>query len=174
MYSRIWEILNYRGDLMDIFLTVIGAVLMLAGLIGVVAPVLPGIQLSWLGFFIYAWGTGFERISLTVTIVFTVLMLISWAMDYLVQVIGAKKFNASKGGLIGVFIGSMIGIFVFGFWGIILGPVIGAIIGELIVARNIPQAFKSATGTLVGCIAGTLSKMVLILIMAGFFIASLF
>jgi uncharacterized protein YqgC (DUF456 family) len=159
---------------MTVFLIIISSILMLAGLIGVVVPVLPGIQLAWLGLLIYAWGTGFEEISLAITIVFTVLTLLSLLLDYFIQVIGAKKFNASKYGLIGVFIGSTLGIFIFGFWGIILGPVIGAIAGELIAAGNIKQALKSAAGTMVGCIAGNLFKVVLILIMVGFFIASLF
>jgi uncharacterized protein YqgC (DUF456 family) len=145
---------------------------MIAGLIGVVVPILPGIQLAWLGLLIYAWGTGFEKISLITVIVFLILTLLSLLLDYVVQVIGAKKFQASRFGLIGVFLGSLLGVFVFGFWGIILGPIIGAILGELLAARNIQQAFKSATGTVVGCVAGSLLKIVLILIMMGFFIAS--
>jgi uncharacterized protein YqgC (DUF456 family) len=121
---------------MTVFLGIVCAVLLLAGLVGVISPVLPGIQLSWLGFLIYAWGTGFERISLVTTIVCTGLMLLFWLKDYLVQVIGAKKFNASKGGLIGVFAGTILGPIIFGFWGIIIGPVIGAIVGELIAVRH--------------------------------------
>jgi uncharacterized protein YqgC (DUF456 family) len=159
---------------MTVFLGIVCAVMLLAGLVGVVSPVLPGIQLAWLGFLIYAWGTGFERISLTTTIVFTVLMLLFWLKDYLVQVIGAKKFNASKGGMIGVFIGSILGTLIFGFWGIIIGPVIGAIAGELIATRNIRQALKSATGTVAGCLAGSITNIIFILVMTGFFIKSLF
>jgi uncharacterized protein YqgC (DUF456 family) len=159
---------------MTVFLGIVCAVLLLAGLVGVISPVLPGIQLSWLGFLIYAWGTGFERISLVTTIVCTVLMLLFWLKDYLVQVIGAKKFNASKGGLIGVFAGTILGPIIFGFWGIIIGPVIGAIVGELIAVRNISQALKSATGTVAGCLAGSITNIIFILVMTGFFIESLF
>jgi uncharacterized protein YqgC (DUF456 family) len=159
---------------MIVFLIIICSILMLAGLVGIIVPVLPGIQLAWIGFLVYAWCTHFERISLVVAVIFTVLVFFSLLLDYFIQVIGAKKFNASKYGLIGVFIGSMLGIFIFGFWGIVLGPVIGAIAGELIAAGNIKQALKTAAGTTVGCIAGNLLKIVLVLIMLGFFIASLF
>ncbi|GAG62169.1 unnamed protein product [marine sediment metagenome] len=45
-------------------LIILCSVLMVVGLLGVVLPVLPGIPLAWLGLFIYALGTGFERISI--------------------------------------------------------------------------------------------------------------
>jgi len=43
------------------------------------------------------------------------------------------------------------------------------------IARRTPkQAFGSALGALLGFVAGTLFKIIVILVMAGFFIASLF
>jgi hypothetical protein len=157
-----------------VLLAVICAVLMLAGFAGLFLPVLPGIQLAWAGFLIYAWGTGFERISLPVTIFFTVLMLISWALDYVAQAIGARKFKASRYGVIGAFIGGILGIFILNIWGAIFGPFIGALAGELLAKRGLRRAFASAGGTFVGCLAGNLFKLVIMLAMAGFFIATLF
>jgi hypothetical protein len=159
---------------MDTTLAVVCAVLMIAGFAGLFLPALPAIQLSWLGLLIYAWGTGCERISLLVTIIFTLLMLISWALDFVVQVIGAKKFKASKYGMIGAFVGSILGIVIFNVWGVILGPLIGALAGELLAQRGFKQALTSAGGTVAGCIAGSLFKAVIMLAMAGVFIASLF
>ena len=148
---------------------------MLVGLIGVVAPILPGVPLAWLGFFIYAIGTGFDRISLTTTIVFSVLTAIIIVLDLLAPMLGAKKFQASKWGMLGAFLGAIVGIFTLGFWGIILGPFIGAFLFELLFARKQTKgALKAATGTAVGCLVGALVKIIFILIMAGFFIASLF
>ena len=65
---------------------------MLVGLIGVVAPILPGVPLAWLGFFIYAIGTGFDRISLTTTIVFSVLTAIIIVLDLL----GSRYISADS------------------------------------------------------------------------------
>lgn len=153
---------------------VICSILMLVGLIGVFAPILPGIPLTWLGFFIYAIGTGFDRISLTTTIVFSVLTAIIMVLDFLAPMLGAKKFQASKYGMLGAFLGAIVGIFALGFWGIILGPFIGAFIFEWLAKRQAKGAFKAATGTAVGCIVGALVKVIFILIMGGFFLASLF
>ena len=154
-------------------LIIVCSVLMVVGLLGVVLPVLPGIPLSWLGLFIYALGTGFERISIATVVVFFILTVLTLVLDFAAPVLGAKKYRASKFGVFGAFLGFTVGIFVLGFWGIILGPFIGALLGELIARRKPKQALGSALGTFLGFVVGTLFKVIVILIMAGFFIASL-
>ena len=155
-------------------LIILCSVLMAVGLLGVVLPVLPGIPLAWLGLFIYALGTGFERISIATVVVFFILMVLTLVLDFAAPMLGAKKYKASKFGVIGAFLGFPVGIFVLGFWGIILGPFVGAFLGELIARRKPKQALGSALGAFLGFVAGTLFKIIVILIMAGFFIASLF
>jgi len=147
---------------------------MIVGLVGVFAPILPGIPLAWLGLFIYAIGTGFERISITLVIVFFILMVLIMVIDFIAPMLGAKKYKASKYGILGAFIGLIAGIIIFGFWGIILGPFIGAFSIELIAKRQPKGALKAATGTFIGFLAGTLLKVIFILIMGGFFISSWF
>lgn len=150
------------------------SILMVVGLLGVILPVLPGVPLAWLGLFIYALVTGFERISVATIVIFFVLMVLALVLDFVAPMLGAKKYQASKFGVIGAFLGFVVGIFVLGFWGIILGPLFGAFLGELIARGRPKQALGSALGAFLGFIAGTLFKVVLILVMAGFFIASLF
>ena len=157
-----------------VIFAIICAVLMLIGLVGVVLPYLPGIPIAWLGLFIYAIGTGWERISVTTIIVFAALTAVSLILDLVAPILGAKKYKASKWGIIGTSVGLIIGVLIFNIWGIILGPLLGALIGELIAGKTTDQAFKSAVGALVGFIFGSLTKIILILVMAGFFIVSLF
>ena len=159
--------------MLTVFLAILCAVCLLVGFAGVVLPILPGIPLSWLGLFIYAIGTGFERVSVTVVIVFFVLMLLSLVIDFFAPLLGAKKYKASKWGAFGAFLGMTVGIF-FGVWGIVFGPFAGALLGEFIAGKRVKQAFGSAAGTFIGMIMGSLLKLVIILVMAGFFIASLF
>jgi len=159
--------------MLTVALAVLCSIFMLVGLLGVVLPILPGIPLSWLGLCIYAAGTGFERISVTTTIVFFVLMLLSLAIDFFAPMLGAKKYKASKLGAFGAFLGMTVGLF-FGIWGIILGPFVGALAGEFIAGKEARQAFGSALGTFIGMVMGSLLKVIIILVMAGFFIASLF
>jgi len=147
---------------------------MVVGLLGVVLPVLPGIPLAWLGLFIYALGTGFERISIATVVVLFVLMILTLILDFAAPMLGARKYQASKYGVFGAFLGFTVGIFVFGFWGIILGPFVGALLGELIARRKPKRALVSALGAFLGFITGILFKIIVILVMIGFFIASLF
>ena len=149
------------------------ALFLLLGLLGVVLPILPGIPLSWLGLLIYAAGTGFERMSLTEIVVFGLLTLVSLAIDFFAPMLGAKKYKASRLGILGAFAGITLGVFL-GIWGIIFGPFVGALMGEFLAGKGTKQAFGSATGTFTGMMLGSLLKIVIILVMAGFFIASLF
>lgn len=150
------------------------ALLMLAGLVGAFVPVLPGVPLAWAGLLIYAWVTGFERISILVVVIFFIVMVITVALDLLAPMLGAKKYRASKFGIIGAFLGFVVGIIFLGPPGIIIGPLAGAFLGELIAVRKPKQALGSALGTLVGFLVGALFKVIVILVMAGFFIASFF
>ncbi len=57
--------------MIDSALEVLGIVLLLLGLVGIVLPLLPGILLSWVGFFLYAQASHFEQISFGATIDFS-------------------------------------------------------------------------------------------------------
>jgi uncharacterized protein YqgC (DUF456 family) len=160
--------------MVDILLAILCFVLMVVGLAGVFLPFLPGVPLAWLGLFIYALGTGFDKISILTVVVFFILMLLTLLLDFVAPMLGAGKYRASKYGIIGTFLGFTVGIIAFGFWGIILGPFVGAFLGELIAKRPPKQALKSALGAFLGFVAGTLFKTIYILIMFGFFIISLF
>lgn len=147
---------------------------MLISLIGTIFPIIPGIPLAWIGLLVYAAVTGFERISVVTTIVFLIVTLCTMAIGYFAPMLGAKKHKASPMGIFGSFMGLTFGVILFGFWGIIIGPFLGALLGELITRKTPEQALKSAFGAFIGFVTGTLLQIVVILIMAGFFIASLF
>jgi len=153
---------------------VICSLLMLVGMVGIFAPILPGIPIAWLGLFIYAIGTGFERISVVTIIVFAAITALILILDALAPMLGAKKFQASKYGVLGAFLGMIIGVIFLGFWGIIVGPFLGALLFEWLAKRKAKGALKAAFGTFIGYVVGALVKVIFILIMAGFFIASLF
>ena len=158
-----------------IILAIISTLLMLISLASIILPFIPGgIPLAWLGLFIFAIGTGFERISITTTIIFFAITLITIIIDFFAPILGAGKYHASKWGILGATFGSFLGFFVFGLWGIILGPFLGSIMGELITGRKHSQALKIGFGTIVGMIMGGIIKIVVVLIMLGFLVASWF
>jgi uncharacterized protein YqgC (DUF456 family) len=147
---------------------------MLIGLAGIIVPVIPGVIIVWLGLFVYAIGTGFATISIPAVVIFFVLTALTFALDFVIPMLGMKKYRASNWALLGSFLGFIIGITVFGIWGLILGPIIGAFVAELIVRRNLKQGAQAALGSLLGTVVGTLLKLTLSLIMIGYFIWTFF
>ena len=78
-----WEILS----------AVICAILILISLVGSILPILPGIPLAWVGLFIYALGTGFQKISVVVTIVFFFITVGTMVLGYFAPMLGAKNIR---------------------------------------------------------------------------------
>ncbi len=142
---------------MDIVLIIIGAFLMLIGLIGCILPVIPGPPISYVGILLlhftekYSFSDKFLVIWFLLTVAVTVL-------DYVVPVYGTKKFGGTKKGVWGSTIGLVLGLF-FAPLGIIIGPFLGAYIGELIAHNDSQKALRSAIGSFMGLIAGTVMKL---------------
>ena len=95
------------------------------------------------------------------------------ALDYVIPLLGTRKYGGSKYGVWG----STIGL-IAGFWmgplGIIIGPFIGAFVGEMIASSNTEHAMRAAWGSFVGFLFGTLIKLIACLIMAWYLIAIIF
>lgn len=154
---------------MDYFLLVLSIILLILGFIGCILPILPGPPLSFIGILLINF-TSFADFAARELIFLGLLALIVQVLDYIVPVWGTKKFGGSKYGTWGSIIGLIAGIIIlpvlgivigpFGIIGILGGPFLGALIGELIAGRNSSTALRSAFGSFIGFIAGTLMKLV--------------
>jgi len=98
------------------------------------------------------------------------LMALSFAVDLIASVAGAKRVGASPKALIGAAIGGFVGVF-FGLPGILLGPFLGAVAGELIARGGWGQATKVGVGTWLGLLFAAVAKLVLAFLMIGTFAA---
>ena len=161
-------------DVFQIIILIIVLLIMLGGLSGIVLPIIPSTPLIWLGIFIYAVCDGFESISWLLLLIFAVLTIFSVVLDYLGGVIGAKKFGATRWGIIGSIFGGIGGFFMGGIVGIIIGPFLGAVLLEIVFGKDLRGAFKSGVGTLVGFIGGAIAKLAIGVIMIGIFIWKVF
>jgi len=160
---------------MDILLLVVIAfILIIVGLIGVALPILPGVPLAWLGVLIFAWSTGFQKISIFTVLIFLLLTVIAQLLDFFVPLIGGKKYKASRWGIFGAISGMIIGFFTFNPLWLIILTIFGAFLGEILSGKEISGASRSALGFFLGFITSALIRIVIILIMLGFTIAALF
>ncbi len=148
-------------------------VLILAGLIGVFLPMLPGAPLILAGIFVYAAWDKFEHMSGWTFGFLVLLTIIISLVDYVAQMIGAKAFKASKKALWGAGIGMVVGLLTGNVFGFIVGPLIGAIIGELIDSQDLKKALSTGTGVFLGFVSGTLVKFVVAMVMICIFIGSI-
>jgi uncharacterized protein YqgC (DUF456 family) len=151
---------------MSAVLYLLGAVALLAGLAGVVLPVLPGALLLWGGVWLIAWAGDFGLIGVPTLSLTGVLALLIVAADWAATVLGAKAFGASRWAAIGATVGLLLGL-AFGPVGLIIGPVLGAVALELWKDPNLKKALNAGAGTLVGFLVGSVVKVVLAFLLVG-------
>ncbi len=161
---------------MDITLAVLGAALVLVGFLGSVLPIIPGPPISWAGLLLLKWtdyvddhGAAYEN-ALWILLFFVILVTI---LDYVVPIMGTKKYGGSKRGVWGAPIGVVVGLF-FGPLGIIIGPFLGAYIGEITTGKKDREALRAAWGSFMGFLLGVGLKLMVCGTILFFFIRYLF
>jgi uncharacterized protein YqgC (DUF456 family) len=150
---------------------ILGFVLLFAGIVGSVVPLLPGPPLCYLALLVQQFREH-KPFTLTFLLVWAGIVFLVVLLDYLVPVYGTKKFGGSSYGIWGCTIG-FIAAFWMGPWGIILGPFAGAFIGEWLANRDSTQALRAAMGSFLGFLFGTGIKLVTCLVMGYYFVAAL-
>jgi uncharacterized protein YqgC (DUF456 family) len=144
------------------------AILVLAGLLGLILPALPGAPLLFAGLLVAAWVEDFSYVGGGTLAVLGVLALLTYAVDFAASALGAKRFGASNRAVVGAAIGALVGIF-FGLPGILLGPFVGAVVGELTGRRGARDAARAGVGATVGLALGAAAKLALAFSMLGIF-----
>jgi uncharacterized protein YqgC (DUF456 family) len=156
---------------MSILLWIIAVVLVIAGIVGTIVPILPGPMLVFAGLFLAAWIDGFTKVGWLTLVVLGILTALSFVVDLAATGAGARKAGASRQAVIGATIGSVVGIF-FGFLGVFVGPFAGAAIGEFLAKRDLVRAGEIGYRTLFGLVLGAASKIALALAMIGVFVVA--
>ncbi|HWP97861.1 MAG TPA: DUF456 family protein [Syntrophomonadaceae bacterium] len=148
--------------------------LMAAGLIGIVIPVLPGVGLIWIAMAAYGWYEGFHIITVQYLILMGVLVLMAIGLSYLSTMWGARYTGASKAGAWGAFLGSLIGVWVLPPLGLLLFPWLGAFVGEYIANQDPGKAALAGVGAVIGLFSGMLIHLLIGLVMLITFLIRVF
>jgi len=123
----------------------LAVVLVVIGLFGTVLPAIPGVVLIFAGLALAAWADGFAHVGPAALVIIGVMAALSFVVDFLASLLGAKRLGASPLALGGATVGGIAGLFL-GLPGLILGPFVGAALGEYIARRSL-RVDSSAAST---------------------------
>ena len=152
----------------------VAGILIFIGIVGTVAPFLPGPPLVLGGLLVYGAASDFANFSGWVMGIFVGLTAFTFIIDFLGPATGARSSTGSRYGALGAIVGTLLGVMTLGPIGIVLGPVIGAFLAELYVSQNMQQAAAVARGAFLAFLIGTAIKLGVVFAMAGYFIYLLF
>lgn len=157
---------------MQTALWVLVVLLLVVGFAGTLLPALPGPPFIIVGIWLAAWIDDFNRVSVLMAVVLTLLALAATAVDYVAAAMGAQRVGASRAALLGATLGTVLGIFT-GLIGLLFMPLAGAAIGEFLARRDALRAGQVGIATWLGMLIGTVLKLALVCLTLGIFILSL-
>ena len=159
---------------MDIFLLIVGFLLVLLGIIGSFLPVLPGPLTGWIGLLIFHL-TSVVPLNYTFLGITLGIAILIWIIDYIIPAMGTKKFGGSKYGVIGTMLGLIIGLLSPIPFGIIIGAFVGAFVGELMFdSKDTSRALKASFGSFLGFLTSTFLKFIVATIFLGLYVVKVF
>lgn len=147
----------------DTWILIAVCLLSLGGIIGCFAPGLPGPPLNFAALLLVQYQ--YKPFTITFMVVWTIIIVLTAALDYFIPVWFAKKYGASKYGIWGSLIGMVVGIF-FTPVGMVLGMLIGAIVGEMIGGSDTVTAVKSGVATFFGTMLSMGLKLVVSIVIS--------
>lgn len=150
---------------MDYVVLALYILISLAGLVSLIFG-LPGTFIILGASVLFGWYGGFSEITVRVIIILVVLALAGELIEFLLGILGSKKYESSNRAIVGSIIFGIIGAvmgapFFFGIGAVIgafAGAFAGAILMELSQGKKMDEAIKSGWGAFLGRVAGTISK----------------
>ncbi len=149
----------------DLAVTGLAGLLMLVGLFGVVAPIIPDAPLIWLAALGYGLLVGWGPLGPYLFAAITVLTIIAASAELWGSGVGARVGGASLWGVAGGIILGLLGLIFFTPIGGLVGLLLGTFLVEFYRLRDARQALKGMLGMGAGYGAAFFVKMFLCLLM---------
>jgi uncharacterized protein len=148
---------------------VVVAILMLAGIVGAIVPLLPGAPLIFAGALLYAVATDFTPIGAGRLAILAALGVLAWVLEHVAGVVGARRAGGGRAAVVGALLGMLVGVMVAPI-GLLVGPMVGAVAAELLTGRAPKASLRSGIGAALGVLTGVVAHFALALVMVGFFV----
>jgi uncharacterized protein YqgC (DUF456 family) len=155
-------------------LIILGLILSIAGFVGCLVPIVPGPPLSYAALITLSLAKHWEPFSPTFLLVMAGLTLLAVALDYAVPALGARRYGASKLGVLGAALGMILGLLAFPPFGMILGGIAGAVVGEFSAGKKSREALRAGWGLFLGSMVSIGLKLSLCAVMLFFYVKGIF
>jgi uncharacterized protein YqgC (DUF456 family) len=139
---------------------------MVAGLVGVVVPVLPGLVLIWAAGVGWAW-VGGGAVRWAVAGVLTVLLVAGTVVKYAIPARSATGTGAPRSTLVAGAVGALVGFFVIPVVGVVVGGVGAVYLAERSRLGAHRSAWRSTRAVLIGVGIGLLVELATGVVMIG-------
>ena len=147
---------------------IVVGLLMAAGLVGTVLPMLPGAPLIFAGALLHAYATDFQTLGAGRLALLAVLAVAASGLEYVAGALGARRFGGTRAAVIGALIGTVVGL-AWPPFGLLICPIAGAIAGQIVSTRQVSGSVRTGVGTALGLITGVVMHLALAVVMVGLF-----
>ena len=158
---------------MDVLFYVLGGICLVVGFVGCILPVIPGPPIAWLAILFVELGRAGPTFPIGLHIALLVMVVIVTVLDLVVPAWGAKRYGATRTGVVLSIVGMVIGMIVFAPLGFLLGAFVGALAGELLEGKSMGPALRASWGVFVGTLAGIFLKLASCVAITYFYVVAL-
>ncbi len=144
--------------------------IMLVGLIGAVAPLVPGPPFVWLGAFYYAWQTDYQSVGVLILLLLGVFAVVGGTADWWLSYLGARRAGASGWATLASMIGGIVGLVLFTLPGMLIGSLAGVVLVEYLRHRDWRRVVRASGGYLAGWLLSTVVEVAVCIVMIGIFL----
>ena len=138
----------------------VALVLLLGGVLGSVAPLVPGIPLSLAGIYIYWWGTDFHTPGLAFVALATAVGLAAFVADYAGSAISARAGGGSVWSAVTASVVGIVALFVTGPVGMVVAVALATFAVELSRTNDLRHGARTAAFAVVGMLASAVFQLV--------------
>lgn len=144
---------------LDIAISLIVFVTVIAGFVGCIVPVIPGPIVAFVGLLVVSLAQQWSTLPLWLLTVLGLVAVAVTVLDSVLPSIASKRAGAGRGGVWGSLIGMLIGTFLFPPFGIVIGAFFGALLGEMLFHGENKSPLKAATAVFSGTLVAVLLKL---------------
>ncbi len=139
---------------MDIAILILASVFIAVGIPLALIPMVPALAYMFVVALLFGLYDGFTALTLGNLGILAGFIVVSFIVDNLAGVLGAKYGGAHARSLLWGILGGLLGTFVLPLFGSLVGLFVSVLVAELYYRKTNSQAFMAASGALLGAAVG--------------------